>query len=352
MQSKTPLLMVTALVCGLGAAFGTWKLVSGATNAPADEVKVKVLVPVADVAPYHLFQDAQRFTEMEWPKSRLREVEEDTIKSFDQLKGRTSRHYKLKPNEPIYKNDICESMENDVSERLQNGEVAHAVPVSAERAAGGFAQVGDRLDISATVQPGNGETAIRTFFFLEDVEVLAVDNTAQKNMNNMTTPPTRFLLRLTRPQSLVMKFFQDTAKIDFVKRKQGDKTRISESFYFTSGKKTSGVPGPNDDQPDPTVAINIQEQKLPDPVDEAKNRTTAKQDQINPGDLTEEQKRQMKHRATINVDGTTKVVDTNATFEKTEIVKKKDDGKKDETKKDDGKKDDSKTAEGKNTPGQ
>ena len=65
MQSKTPLLMVTALVCGLGAAFGTWKLVSGAASNPQDEVKVKVLVPVADVAPYYLFLDDKRFNAIE-----------------------------------------------------------------------------------------------------------------------------------------------------------------------------------------------------------------------------------------------------------------------------------------------
>lgn len=179
MQSKTPLLMVTALVCGLGAAFGTWKLVSNAKDGPVDDQKVQVLVPVQDVAPYHLFQDEKRFTMMEWPKAKLREGEEETIKDFKDLKGKTSRHYKLKPNEPIYKNDICESMDNDIQERLRNGEVAHAIPVTADSAAGGFVKVGDLVDISCTVQPGNGETSVKTFYFLEAIEVLAVDNSSK-----------------------------------------------------------------------------------------------------------------------------------------------------------------------------
>jgi len=342
MQSKTPLLMVTALVCGLGAAFGTWKLVSGAANNPADEVKVKVLVPVADVAPYYLFQDAQRFTEMDWPKSRLREDVTETITTFDQIKGKTSRHYKLKPNEPMYKNDICENLENDVSERLQNGEVAHAVPVTAERAVGGFVQVGDRVDISATVQPSNGETNIRTFFILEDVEVLAVDNAAQKQVNNMATPPTRFLLRLTRPQSLVMKFYQDTAKIDFDKRKLGDKNKVGESFYFTNGKRTSSVPGYQDDQTEATVAVNLEATKLPDPTDDSPRAKQDKKEQINQGDLTEEEKLRRKHKVNINVTGQNVIQETNATYDET-VLRKKAAEKKDEPKKDDGKKDDGKT---------
>jgi Flp pilus assembly protein CpaB len=345
MQSKTPLLMVTALVCGLGAAFGTWKLVSGAANNPADEAKVKVLVPVADVAPYYMFQDGQRFTEMEWPKSKLREDLTETITSFDQIKGKTSRHYKLKPNEPIYKNDICDNLENDVSERLRNGEVAHAVQVTAEHGGGGFVNVGDRVDVSATVQPTNGETSIRTFYVLENIEVLAVDNQAQKAVNTMATPPTRFLLRLTRAQSLVMKYFQDTSKIDYVKRKLGDPHVVGESIYFAHGKKTSAIPGYQDDQLEGTVTQNLPESRLPDPIDDnaSRPRVDNKVEAIKPGDLTEEETRRLKHTATINVDGTVKKQETNAFYEQKFLKKKepatsnKDEGKKEEAKKDDGK---------------
>lgn len=339
MQSKTPLLMVTALVCGLGAAFGTWKLVSGAASNPQDEVKVKVLVPVADVAPYYLFQDAQRFTEMEWPKSKLREDVTETITAFDQIKGKTTRHYRLKPNEPIYKNDICETRDDDINERLKNGEVAHAIQVTVERAGGGFIQVGNRVDIAATIQPTGGETGIKTQYILEDIEVLAVDNTSKKDNTQMATPPTRFLLRLTRPQALMLKNFQDTSKIDIDRRRDGDPTRVGDGIYYTTGKRTSSIPGYQDDQPEATVSLNLDAIKLPDPTDDSPR---ARKDQINPGDLTEEQKLLLKHKVNINVDGTNKIQDTNATFEQT-VIKKKAAEKKDETKKDDGKKDDGKT---------
>lgn len=343
MQSKTPLLMVTALVCGLGAAFGTWKLVTGAQNNPGDEVKVKVLVPVADVSPYYLFQDAQRFTELEWPKSKLREGEDDTIRSFDQLRGKTSRHYKLKMNEPIYKSDICEDIENDVNERLQNGEVAHAVQVSADRAGGGFVAVGDHIDIEATVQPNQGETSVRTFYFLEDVEVLAVDNQAQKAATTIATPPTRFLLRLTKPQSLVMKFFQDTSKIDFVKRKKGDKNKVGESIYFTFGKKTSSVPGYQDDLPEATVATNIEEKKLNNPTDDdIRPRAEKPIDGIKLKEDDETITKRMPHKALINDSGTQREQKTNETFNVTEKKKKdnstNDAPNKDGTNKDEGKK--------------
>ncbi len=343
MQSKTPLLMVTALVCGLGAAFGTWKLVSGAANNTADEAKVKVLVPVVDVAPYYLFQDGQRFTEIEWPRSKLREGEEETIKTFDQIKGKTSRHYKLKPNEPIYKNDICDTIENDVSERLQNGEVAHTVLVNAGNSAGGFVTVGDRVDIEASVQGnGNGESGTRTSFVLEDIEVLAVDNQAQKSPTAMAAPPTRFLLRLTRAQSLVMKFYQDTSKLDYVKRKPGDKNKVGDSLYYAHSKKPSSMGGYQEDQLESTVTQNLPESRLPDPTDDS---TRVKQDNkvepSKPGE-TEEEIQRRKNIVTINTDGTTRKQDTNAFYD-VKVPKKKDNTSKDEPKKENGQKDDGKT---------
>lgn len=334
MQSKTPLLMVTALVCGLGAAFGTWKLVSSAQTGPVDEQKVQVLVPVADVAPYHMFQDDKRFTMMEWPKAKLREGEDETIKTFDQIKGKVSRHYKLKPNEPIYKNDICENMENDVQDRLRNGEVAHAIPVAAERAGGGFIKVGDRINISATAQPGNGETSQRTFFFLEDIEVLAVDNQAQKEATPMAQPPTRFLLRLTGAQSLVLKFYQDTAKLDLTKRKLGDPTKLGDSYYYTANKKPSSAGSYNEDQPEPTVTQNIEVKTLANPTEEMSSPPSVKPANKTDNILTavdEVLERWKKHKVVINDNGVPRTQETNETYKELE-KKKKEEVKKDESK--------------------
>lgn len=333
MQSKTPLLMVTALVCGLGAAFGTWKLVSGERAAPADVEQVKVLVPVADVSPYHLFQDTQRFTLADWPKNRLREDIKDTVTSFDQVKGKTSRHYKLKPNEPIYMNDICDNAENDINERLRNGEVAHAVQVTAERAGGGFIQVGNRVNISGTVQPGNGEPT-KTIYLLENIEVLAVDNSSRKDGVQNATPPTRFLLRLTGPQALVLKFYQDTAKIDIDRRRDGDPTMIGETFFYTMGKKTSSVQALQDDVPEATVTQNIETIKLPDPSDESKPKND-KTVLLSEDDETI--RKRLGHDAIINDNGTNRVQKTNESVTVTE-KKKKDDAKKAEEQKNEEKK--------------
>lgn len=79
-------------------------------NNPRNEQRIAVLVPVVEIEPFHRFQDSKKFTVLEWPRSRLREDLQDTITSFDQLKGKTARQYKLRANEPIYKNDISEEV--------------------------------------------------------------------------------------------------------------------------------------------------------------------------------------------------------------------------------------------------
>jgi len=234
-QSKTPLLMITALVCGLGAAYGTWKLVSGAQAAPAsEETKVKVLVPVADIQPYYLFSDEKKFTTIDWPKHKLREAQEDTITSFDQIKGKQARHYKLRPNEPVYKNDVCENTDSDIAQRLKPGEQAAAIRTDPATSGGGFIQPGDHVNIAAIVTSDQGEAESR--YILNNVEVLAVDNLIQKDPNGAVLPTNRMVFRFSAEDSLVLQAHEDS-KIKIYKRRLDDPTNVLDLSY-TKRKKS------------------------------------------------------------------------------------------------------------------
>jgi Flp pilus assembly protein CpaB len=345
MQSKTPLLMVTALVCGLGAAFGTWKLVSGAQAQPTEDKMVKVIVPVADIPSYHLFQDRTKFTEKEFPKSKLREAEEETITNFDQIKGKTSRHYKLRLGEPVYRNDICDSIENDIAERLKPGEVAEGIPVSPEDG-GGFINVGDRVDIAATTQASAGQEK-QAQYILEAIEVLAVDNKAQKTEADpsQVTPPSRFLLRVTRQQALVLSFFRDTAKLKIFKRRIDDPQILGDSWVFTMGKKPSSAQRYQEEPPEATQQFALAEHKLPDPkTDETQLVAAPRINNAKPEEQAwETQEQRSKVNVKINDSGSDRVVPTNDHITRKTLVPKKDE-KKEENK--DGKQDEKKGSVG------
>jgi Flp pilus assembly protein CpaB len=206
----------------------------------ADDPKVKILVPVVEIAPYHYFQDSKKFTEVEWPKSKLREDINETITSFDQIKGKTSRHYKLKPNEPIYKDDITEAMEQDsIDYYQQSGVVAHSIHLSTDRSLTKNIKVGDRVDIAATKQPNvPGEPAI-TIQILEDIEVLSFGLKLDKNPTTEDQNRNNLVLRVTRPQSIVLGYYQFQGKLDVVKRKPGDPQRVKDVFTLSPEKNTS-----------------------------------------------------------------------------------------------------------------
>jgi Flp pilus assembly protein CpaB len=280
MQSKTPLLMVTALICGLGAAFGTWKLVSGAQAAPSsEEVKVKVLVPVADIQPYFLCQDSKKFTEIEFPKHKLREAVEDTITSFDQIKGRQARHYKLRPNEPVYKTDFCENSDSDIAARLKPGETAASISTNPNSASGGFIQVGDHVNVAARLEAG-GQGNSEFGYILNNIEILAVDNLLQRNPDGSALPTNRMVLRVTVEDALILKAYQDTGKLDVMKRQIGDPADV-RNIRFMLGRSR---PVSSKQEDDVIVAATVPlEQK---PLDEEPRIERKETPSKEPGSMT------------------------------------------------------------------
>src|SRR5947209_5072458 len=104
MQSRTPILMVIALACGLAAAFGTWKLLSG-TPQP-DQAKIKVLVPKEDIPQMTRLVTADKFQEKEVLRRDLVDADE-VITDFEKIKGSQAR-LKLRKDKPFYKQEIVE----------------------------------------------------------------------------------------------------------------------------------------------------------------------------------------------------------------------------------------------------
>ncbi|MFT3881567.1 MAG: DUF1579 family protein [Gemmatales bacterium] len=227
MYRYTALVVVLALCNTLACS----KPAQAPSATADDETKVQILVPLAELPPYTRFMDPKQFTFIEYPKSRLREDISDTITSFDQLKGKTSRHYTLKPNEPMYKNDLAEE------DALRDGEVAYAIKIPST--GGGFIQKGNRIDICATLPADTIGNPIRTVYILEDIEVLDIASEKSKDSAFVSY---RLLLRLTRPQALMLKHYQDTARIDVDKRKPGDPKSIKDAFTLSPDRTLSNAP--------------------------------------------------------------------------------------------------------------
>src|SRR5690349_4638782 len=87
MKSKTIILMVVAVVCGLAASYMTSRVIAERNNnAPAEEEKVAVLVAKQKVSYGTLIKDPQKyFQEKLYTKG---EEPKKALKTWDQLKDK------------------------------------------------------------------------------------------------------------------------------------------------------------------------------------------------------------------------------------------------------------------------
>jgi RNA polymerase sigma factor (sigma-70 family) len=125
-----------------------------------------------------------------------------------------------------------EELEERVSKMLRPGEVAHAMllPNTPNRK---VIEQGDRVDIEATTKVADENGSIRTFFVLQDIEVLAGDR--ELNNDRPKSPMNRILVRATRPQSLTLKYHQDNFHIGVVKRPEKPGTKTTATAPNVSG---------------------------------------------------------------------------------------------------------------------
>ena len=162
----------------------------------------------------------------------------------------------------------------------------------------------------------------------------------------MATPPTRFLVRLTHQQALVMKFFQDTSKISIDLRRSGDKTKLGDSFWMTMGKKINAVESYKDDLPEATTTVTLDTKVLADPTDELSlmpkiKPVTNTSNEPTDSEITLMRDKLNPHKVKINDSGVNREVTTNELYKTKEEYKQKVPAKKEgeEEKKDSGKKD-------------
>lgn len=125
-----------------------------------------------------------------------------------------------KPGDPnvrklVYRRQTpSETVEERVSKMLRQGDIAHVLMLPDTPIRKTILE-GDRVDILATNKIPDQNGTIKTFYILEDIEILAVSHTLNREGNESDT--TRVLLRLTRPQSLTLKYHQDNSKVDITK---------------------------------------------------------------------------------------------------------------------------------------
>lgn len=179
MKPKTVILMVIAVVCGLGASYMTSKYLS-AQNKQKVEPKVKVVVAKVEVPRYRKIKEPQKwFTVKAIPKSA---APRKYFSDLKQLKDKALSR-PLNPDQHVTQADILMGRLQPLV--IPDGKNAIALNVNAASVVSGWVYPGDHVDFILTTYSGQA-TALT---ILRRVLVLAVGAAAERAQDNQTGRP-------------------------------------------------------------------------------------------------------------------------------------------------------------------
>jgi pilus assembly protein CpaB len=264
MKSKTMILMVAAVACGLVASYLTSRML--AQQQPVEEEKVKVLVARQKIALGTLIRDPEKlFVEKEFIKGQEPKA---ALTSFDQLKDKRL----AKTVNADYHLTADDLMDKDKNNNLQNqippGYRALAITVRAETNVAGFVLPDARVDVVFTQRAGEKDSISKTI--LQNMRVLAVD-TKDTRGEDKAMPASTVTLLVKPEEAEVMTMARGLGELSLVLRGFDDAEHIN-----TMGKKpldvlklAGQVNGPNENAENgeggkPLLPGGIPDVKAPD----------------------------------------------------------------------------------------
>lgn len=174
MSSRTLTLVVLSLVLGLGAAWMANNWLSGRLNASADDSMQNVVVAAVEI-PFGTMVEAQHVSLVRMPKAT---APDDAFDAADKVVGKIATF-------PMLRGDIVRGARmaehlggSTLASLIESEKRAVAVRVDDVVGVAGFLLPGNRVDVLATKRVGNSNNDAESKTILEDLRVLAVDQTA------------------------------------------------------------------------------------------------------------------------------------------------------------------------------
>lgn len=228
-RSRVVVLVVAAFAAGIVALLVRGLLGGGtpdvkAAIAPAPAATEDVLVASTNVQPgIALSPDSVHW--QAWPKSA---VDSSFITSNGKsdvssiVKGTVARA-PLIAGEPLSENKIVHADASGfMAAQLTPGMRAVSIPVSTDTSAGGFILPNDRVDVIVTVQISDNPRRFGSLTILDDVRVLAMDQTFTQDKDQKTVLAKTATLELTPVQADLMARSAATGTISLALRPLGD----------------------------------------------------------------------------------------------------------------------------------
>lgn len=144
--------------------------------------------------------------------------------------------------EPIQENKIVEGKKGVMSAILPKGQRAVATSISTATSAGGFILPNDRVDVLMTTRQKDSDTGFNTEVILENIRVLAIDQTIEEKDGAKVVVGETATLQLTPKQVEILAVAQQTAErlsLSLRSLEDANEPATQEAEYLLSGGKGS-----------------------------------------------------------------------------------------------------------------
>ncbi|WP_028629766.1 Flp pilus assembly protein CpaB [Metapseudomonas resinovorans] len=174
MSARTLTLIALSLILGLGAAWMANNWLSARLNASPDDNLQSVVVATVEI-PFGQMIEAQQVTLVRMPKGT---VPDDAFDATEKVVGKIATFAMLR-GDILREARVAEHLGGStLASLIESDKRAVSVRVDDVVGVGGFLLPGNRVDVLATKKVGGNGTDAESKTILEDLRVLAVDQTA------------------------------------------------------------------------------------------------------------------------------------------------------------------------------
>ena len=262
MKPKTMILMVVAVVCGLGASYMTSRLLADRQAAPTEEM-VPVLVAKVKVPGWTPIKEPEKFFEVKMlPESA---VSKSSLKSFDDVKDQRLNK-PLDAERAAMQSDLLSKEQQSLADSLAPGMRAIAVKVTAESIAGGFVLQGARVDVVVTTRNSDPSAKV----FLQGMLVLAVDTQDTRNVEQKSIIAQTVTLAATPEEATRLSLAASVGELRLLPKSHGDTKRMANVVAHLSDldKPLTPSDGTKEVETTPVVQPVTPLPEIKDPVKE------------------------------------------------------------------------------------
>jgi pilus assembly protein CpaB len=274
MRSKSIILLVLALGCGLIASIGISQVMEARGKTPADAGdKLAVFVAMADINAREVMT-AQNIKLEEWPKSI---IPHGALTKLEEVEGKRSR-MKLYAGEPILSSKLLGTNDNvGAAKDIPAGYRVAYVKVDPITGSSNLILPGDRVDVLVFKQPGNDMNATAAKIVLQDIKVFAVDTHTEtefaRDKGDQSEPMSAktIALLITPEQSVILHAASEIGgSVRLVLRNPDDNAHVTAfsatvGDIFGSDRASDRTAEKTDEKKDIAAWLNQQKEKLTPP---------------------------------------------------------------------------------------